>query len=107
ESASRRLYDGTFGSWLSGTLGEVRLKDLADELARGYKSKPAVGTEQFVRVLSAAIGVDAAPRLRTDRDALALGTLPMGRAVRLPLALHREGPRRAWGEVEVEGALPG
>src|SRR5690606_4581747 len=58
ESAARRLYDGTFGSWLSGTLGEVRLKDLADQLSRAYKSKPAVGTEQFVRVLSAAIGVD-------------------------------------------------
>jgi hypothetical protein len=107
ERAARRLYDGTFGSWLSGTLGEVRLKDMADEISRGYRSKPAVGTEQFVRVLSAAIGADAAPRLRADRAALALGRLPMGLVVPLPITLHREGPRRAWGEVAVEGALPG
>ncbi|NNF57206.1 MAG: hypothetical protein HKN04_03105 [Rhodothermaceae bacterium] len=107
ENAARRLYDGTFGSWLSGTLGEVRLKDLADELSQAYKNKPAIGTEQFVRVLSAAIGVDAAPHLHTDVSELALGTLPMGHERGVAIPLRREGPRRAWGEIEIEGALPG
>ena len=107
DESERLLYRGTLGRWIGANLGKPRLEDEAEAVCTAYFDRPGVGLELFARVLAREVGLDARPRLSVTPPVLDLGEVAVGARLDRTLRIERDGERRGWGTVTVEGDAPG
>jgi hypothetical protein len=107
DESERLLYRGTLGRWIGANLGKPRIEDEAEAVSLQYADRPSAGLELFTRVLIREVGDDPHPRLRVEPERLDLGEIPVGSQDAETIRIIREGPRRAWGTIEVVGDVLG
>ncbi|MEO0557406.1 MAG: hypothetical protein AAF170_04395 [Bacteroidota bacterium] len=107
DEAERLLYRGTLGRWIGANLGKPRLEDESEAVSLQYADRPSAGLELFARVLLREIGEDAHPHIRAEPERVDLGEIPVGARTVESIRIAREGPRRAWGDIELVGDVLG
>jgi len=107
DESERLLYRGTLGRWIGANLGKPRLEDEAEAVQLQYVDRPSAGLELFARVLIREVGDDPSPKIRVEPERLDLGEIPVGAHAVETLTILRDGPRRAWGDIEATGDVLG
>ena len=107
DESERLLYRGTLGRWIGANLGKPRIEDEAEAVSLQYADKPSAGLELFARVLLREVGADAHPHIRIEPERVDLGEIPVGARAVETLRIVREGPRRAWGDIDLVGDVLG
>lgn len=107
DDGQRLLFDGRFERWIDGVLGEAKLAEEAARLTKVHQRDQRKGLEYFIRLLCENAEINPYPLIVAHPGSVDLGTNPIGAAVLSTIMLENMGRGYAWGEVALEGDLPG
>ncbi len=107
EEAEEYLFNEFLGDWLVAHLGRTDLGYIAQNLVLDYETQKRKGLEMFVRELCKSVDIEPFPKIFAQPDKLYLGKIPVGYKESISIEICNSGRGFAWGEVKVEGNIPG
>jgi|GEM_PF-1633649 len=105
--AENYLFDNRYIEEFLFVRSETILANFSRDIVNLYDDKRRRGLEMFVRGLCTHLGRDASPQIFFEQNELDLGEIPLGYHKTYPLGILNQGRGFAWGEVNLEGNLPG
>lgn len=86
---------------------ETSLAHLSRNIVNYYEEQRRRGVEMFIRELCEHLGRDAYPQIFFEPNDLDFGQIPVGTYNVFPLKILNEGRGISWGDVTLDGDLPG
>lgn len=105
--AENYLFDNRYIEEFLFQRSETNLANFSRNIVNLYDDERRRGVEMFVRGLCAHLGRDAYPQIFFEQNELDLGEIPVGYHKTYPFKIINKGRGIAWGEVNIEGHLPG
>lgn len=105
--AENYLFDNRYIEEFLFMRSETNLANFSRNIVNLYGDERRRGLEMFVRGLCAHLGRDAYPQISFEKTELNLGNIAVGHHQTHPLKIINKGRGIAWGEVNIEGNLPG
>lgn len=107
DEATDYLFSGYVERWLVARLGKTNLANVSRKIVNFFPGERRRGLEMLVRLLCEDIGRDPFPKIVISPNELDLGEIPLGYHKTYPFNILNKGRGIAWGEVNIEGNLPG
>lgn len=108
EKATEFLFINYFEQWFVGHLGRTDLASISTKFVFEYKQDKRRGLEMFVRELCKSTEeIDPYPKIFVKPNKLDFGTIPIGYQQQVYLEIGNNGRGFAWGEITIEGDVPG
>jgi hypothetical protein len=104
--AESYLFDGYIEEFLFQR-SETTLANFSRNIVNLYDNDRRRGLEMFLRGLCAHLGRDAYPQIFFEQNELNLGEISVGHHKTYPLKILNKGRGIAWGDVNIDGNLPG
>lgn len=107
QEAEEYLFNNYLENWLVAHLGRTDLANISSNIIGSFKTEKRKGLEKFVRELCQSVEIEAFPKFIVEPDKLDFGQVPVGYKQILSLNIHNNRRGFAWGEVNLEGNIPG
>jgi hypothetical protein len=106
EIAEDYLFNGYLEEWLF-IRSQTELANLSKKIVDSYQSERRRGLEMFVRGLCEHLERHPYPEIFFEPRTIDLGEIPVGSQNRLQLKILNKERGLAWGDVSIDGNLPG
>ena len=105
--AENYLFDNRYIEDFLFQRSETTLANFSRNIVNLYDDDRRRGLEMFLRGLCTHLGREAYPQIYFEENELNLGEISVGRHKTYPFKIRNKGRGIAWGEVNIEGNLPG
>ena len=105
--AENYLFDNRYIEEFLFQRSETNLANFSRNIVNLYDDDRHRGLEMFVRGLCTHLGREAYPQIYFEQNELNLGDISVGYHKTYPFNILNKGRGIAWGEVNIEGNLPG